>query len=151
MKVAQWCLILCNTMDYTVHGILLARILEWVAFLFSRGSFQPRDWTRVSPHCRRILYQLSYKGSPRILVWVAYPFSSRFSWPRNWTGSPALQAHSLSTELSGKLRSLFCDPSAQTSNMAQSPRSGTETHFAASGKNWKVTRKRTWVKTELKN
>ena len=102
-------------------------------------------------HCRRMLYQVSHKRSPRILEWVAYPFSSRFSWPRNWTGSPALQAHSLSTELSGKLRSLFCDPSAQTSNMAQSPRSGTETHFAASGKNWKVTRKRTWVKTELKN
>ena len=37
-------------------------------------------------HCRWILYQLSYKGSPRILEWVAYPFSSRSSWPRNWTG-----------------------------------------------------------------
>ena len=38
------------------------------------------------PHCRRILYQLSHKESPRILEWVAYPFSSGFSWPRNWTG-----------------------------------------------------------------
>jgi len=28
------------------------------------------------PHCRRILYQLSHKGSPKILEWVAYPFSS---------------------------------------------------------------------------
>ena len=36
-------------------------------------------------HCRRILYQLSHKGSPRILEWVAYPFSSESSWPRNWT------------------------------------------------------------------
>jgi len=35
-------------MDYTVHGILQARILEWVAFPFSRGSSQPRDWTQVS-------------------------------------------------------------------------------------------------------
>ena len=35
-------------MDYTVHGILQARILEWVAFLFSRGSSQPRDQTQVS-------------------------------------------------------------------------------------------------------
>ena len=34
--------------DYTVHGILQARILEWVAFSFSRGSSQPRDWTQVS-------------------------------------------------------------------------------------------------------
>ena len=37
-------------------------------------------------HCRQILYQLSYKGSPRRLGWVAYPFSSRSSWPRNLTG-----------------------------------------------------------------
>ena len=38
------------------------------------------------PHCRRILYHLSHKGSPRILEWVVYPFSSRSSWPRNWSG-----------------------------------------------------------------
>ena len=35
-------------MDYTVHGILQARILEWVDFPFSRGSSQPRDQTQVS-------------------------------------------------------------------------------------------------------
>ena len=35
-------------MDHTVHGILQARKLEWVAFPFSRGSSQPRDWTQVS-------------------------------------------------------------------------------------------------------
>ena len=35
-------------MDYTVHEILQARILEWVAFPFSRESFQPRDRTQVS-------------------------------------------------------------------------------------------------------
>ena len=34
--------------DYVVHGILQARILEWVAVPSSRGSFQPRDWTQVS-------------------------------------------------------------------------------------------------------
>ena len=38
---------LCDPMDYTVHGILQARILEWVAFPFSRGSSQPRDRTQV--------------------------------------------------------------------------------------------------------
>jgi len=38
VKVAQLCLTLCDPMDYTVHGILQARILEWVAFPFSRGS-----------------------------------------------------------------------------------------------------------------
>ena len=43
VKVAQSCLTLCDPMDYTVHGILQARILEWVAFPFSRGSSQSRD------------------------------------------------------------------------------------------------------------
>ena len=38
---------LCDPMEYTVHGILQARILESVAFPFSRGSSQPRDRTRV--------------------------------------------------------------------------------------------------------
>ena len=38
------------------------------------------------PHCRKILYQLNLKGSPRILEWVAYPFFRGSSWPRNWTG-----------------------------------------------------------------
>ena len=47
-KVAQLCPTLCAPMDYTVHGILQARILEWVAFPFSRGSSQPRDQTQVS-------------------------------------------------------------------------------------------------------
>ena len=67
LKVAQSCPTLCVPMDYTAHGILQARILEWVAFLFSSGSSQPRDRTQLSPHCRQILYQLSHKGSPRIL------------------------------------------------------------------------------------
>ena len=66
VKVAQLCLTLCDPMDYTVHGILQPRILEWVAFPFSRGSSQSRDRIQVS-HCRRILYHLSHQGSPRIL------------------------------------------------------------------------------------
>ena len=37
----------CDPIAYTVHGILQARILEWVAVPFSRDSFQPRDWTQV--------------------------------------------------------------------------------------------------------
>ena len=43
VDVAQSCLTLCDPMYYTVHGILHARILERVAFPFSRGSSQPRD------------------------------------------------------------------------------------------------------------
>ena len=48
VKVTQSCPILCNPMAYAVHGILQVRILEWVAFPFSRGSSQPRCWTQVS-------------------------------------------------------------------------------------------------------
>ena len=48
MKVAQSCLTLCDPLDYTAHGILQARTLEWVAFPSSRGSSQPRDRTQVS-------------------------------------------------------------------------------------------------------
>ena len=48
VKVIQSCPTLCNAMDYTVHRILQARILEWAAFPFSRGSSQPRDRTQVS-------------------------------------------------------------------------------------------------------
>ena len=40
VKAAQSCPTLCDPMDYTVHGILQARILEWITVPFSRGSFQ---------------------------------------------------------------------------------------------------------------
>ena len=51
MLVTQLCLILCDPMDcslpgFSVHGIFLARILEWVAISFSWRSSQPRDWPR---------------------------------------------------------------------------------------------------------
>ena len=41
VQVAQSCPTLCDPVDYTVHGILQARILEWVAFPFSRESSNP--------------------------------------------------------------------------------------------------------------
>ena len=48
VKVNQSCPTLCDPMDYTVHGMPQARILEWLAFPFSRESSQPRDQTQVS-------------------------------------------------------------------------------------------------------
>ena len=105
MKVTQLYPSLCDPKDYTVHGILQARILEWIAFPFSRGSSQtgieprwPSLWADSLPaepqgkpkntgvgspsllqrlfltqepswglqHCRWILYQLSYEGSPNV-------------------------------------------------------------------------------------
>ena len=63
-KSIQSCPTLCDPMDYSlpgcfVRGILQARILEWVAISFTRGSSRPRDPTRVSLchlRCRRVLY-----------------------------------------------------------------------------------------------
>ena len=51
-EVAQSCLTLCNPMDCSlpgssIHGIFQAKILEWTAISFSRGSSQPRDRTQV--------------------------------------------------------------------------------------------------------
>ena len=51
-----------------------------------QGIFATQGLNPGLQHCRRILYQLSHKGSPRILEWVANAFSSRSSWPSNWTG-----------------------------------------------------------------
>ena len=48
VKVAQLYLTLCDPMDYTVHGILQARKLEWVAILSSRAPSQPSNWTQIS-------------------------------------------------------------------------------------------------------
>ena len=48
VKVTQLCPTLYDPMDYTVHGILQVRILEWVVFPFSRGVSQPRDQNQVS-------------------------------------------------------------------------------------------------------
>ena len=48
-----------------------------------QGIFPTQGSNPGIPHHRQILYQLSYKGSPRILEWVAYPLSSRSSQPRN--------------------------------------------------------------------
>ena len=92
--VAQSCPALCGPRDCspagsTVHEILQARILEWVAIPFSRGSSQPRVRTWVSHIGRQILYCLSHQGSPpgssahgilqaRVLEWAAI-FSSRGS------------------------------------------------------------------------
>ena len=70
----QSCPTLCDPMDYSppsssVHGILQARILEWVAISFSRGSSQPRDQSCIS--CQ-ILYQCQ-QGSTKYFV---HQFSS---------------------------------------------------------------------------
>ena len=63
--VAQSCPTLCNP-DYTVHGILQARILEWGSRPLLQGIFQPRDLTQISRTVGRFFYQLNHQGSPPI-------------------------------------------------------------------------------------
>ena len=101
-QVAQLYLTLCDPMDYTVHGILQARILAWVAFPFSRGSSQPRDQPRVSWIVGRFFTSWATRESQK--YWSGYPIPSPVDLPDPGIepGSPALQAHSLPTELWGK-------------------------------------------------
>ena len=73
-SVPQSCPIFCDPMDYgppdsSVHKIILARILEWVAISLCKGSSQPRDQTCVScGSCidRQIFYHLSHPGNPKL-------------------------------------------------------------------------------------
>ena len=63
VKVTQSCPIHREPMDCTLHGILQARILEWLAVHFSRGSSQPRDGTQVS-HIAGALFTIEHHRSP---------------------------------------------------------------------------------------
>ena len=67
VKATQLCLTLCDPMDSTVHGILQARILQWITFPFSRGSSQPRDQTQVSLIARDSL-PAEPQGKPQNLL-----------------------------------------------------------------------------------
>ena len=61
----------CSPPGSSVHGNLQARILEWVAISFSKGSSQPRDQTHISDvFCigRQFLYHLHHLGSPALVL-----------------------------------------------------------------------------------
>ena len=69
--VTKLCLTLCDPMDCSppgsfVHGILQARILEWVASPFSRGSSQPRDWIRISCTAHRFFANWATREAPSV-------------------------------------------------------------------------------------
>ena len=89
-------------MDYTVHGILQARILEWVAFPFSRGFSQPRDQTQVFHIAGGFFASWATREAQE--YWSGWPIPSPGGLPDPGIepGSPALQADSSPTELSGK-------------------------------------------------
>ena len=102
VKVTQLCLTLCDPMDYTVQGILQARILEPVAFPFSRGSSQPRDQTQISLIAGRFFISWATRKAQE--YWSRQPIPSLADLlnPGIKSESPALQVDSLPTELSGK-------------------------------------------------
>ena len=67
-KVAQSCPTLCDPMDCSlsgssIHGIFQARVLEWIAISFSRGSSRTQESNLGLLDCRQMLYRLSYQGN----------------------------------------------------------------------------------------
>ena len=114
VSVPQLCLTLCDPMDCnppgsSVHGILQARILEWVAISFSKGSSWPGDWTQVSHiagrlftnwvirkdlfHCMTMLYFVylfvidrHWSVTTFCLFWimVLWTFVHKFCFRYNW-------------------------------------------------------------------
>ena len=103
VKVAQSCPTLCNPMDYIGHWILQARILEWVAVPFSRGSSQSRNRTQVSRIAGgfftswvtrearkwKSLSHVQLFTTPWTMACQA-PLSMEFSRPEYWSGQPFL-------------------------------------------------------------
>ena len=83
--VSQSCLILCDPMDCSppgssVHGILQAKIVEWVAIPFSRVSSQPRNRTQVSNIAASLFYHLSHQRSPKQICLYMYLSSTQSIW-----------------------------------------------------------------------
>ena len=58
----------CSPPGSFVHGILQAKMLEWVAISFSKRSSQPRDQTLDLPRSRQILYHQSHQGRTQVRV-----------------------------------------------------------------------------------
>ena len=105
--VAQSCLTLCDSMDSSlpgssVHGILQARIREWVAMPSSRGSSHPRDQTQVAHIAGGFFTVWATREAQE--YWSGYPISSPGDLPdpEIKPGSPALRVDSLPAELPRK-------------------------------------------------
>ena len=99
VKVAQSCPTVCNPMAYIVHWILQARILEWVAVPFSRGSSQSRNRTQVSCIAGGLFTSWvtreaqKWKSLSRVQLFTTpwtvacqAPLSMGFSRPEYWSG-----------------------------------------------------------------
>ena len=80
MKVAKLCLTLCYPTDYVVHGILQARILEWVTFPFSRGSSQPMEWTQVSRIAGKFFTNWATREAQNRVMWSQIENDEAATW-----------------------------------------------------------------------
>ena len=94
----------CSPPGSSVHGILQARILEWVAIPFSRGSSKPRDRTQVSCIAGRFFTSLATREAQEYWSGQPIPFPVDLPDPGIELGSPALQADSSPAELPGNPR-----------------------------------------------
>ena len=90
-EVAQSCPTLCDPMDcslpgFSIHGIFQARVLEWVALSFTRGSSLPRDRTQVSVLCYVTSVVSDFATSRTVARQV--PLCMGFSRQEYWSGLP---------------------------------------------------------------
>ena len=105
---------LCNPLDYCIfHGIHQAKILEWVAVSFSRGSSQPRDRTQVSRIGGRLCTNWATREAP-IIIWLGPKFF--FFFP-----SPVDEYGSLTIAMCCSLVEAVCGPSPLTSILCMWP------------------------------
>ena len=102
VKFAQSYPTLCEPMDNTVHGILQARILEWVAFPFSKGFSQTKDWTKVSHIAGGFFTSWATREAQEYWRELPIPSPTDLSNLGIEPGSPALQVDFLPTEVSGR-------------------------------------------------
>ena len=100
VEVAQSCPTLYNPMDYMAHGILQAKILEWIAIPFSSGSFQPR----IQPGSPRLQVDSLLSEIPGKPYWNAllFPPPGHLPNPGIEPRSPTLQVDSLPAARSAK-------------------------------------------------
>ena len=94
VKVTQSCPTLynpvdCNLPGFSIHGILQARILEWVAIPFSRGSSQFRDWTQVSHIAGKFFTKFDTREAQEYWSGLPIPSPVEFPNPEIEPGSPA--------------------------------------------------------------
>ena len=108
--VAKSCPTFCDPMDCSpsgssVHGVLQARIPEWVAISFPRGSSWPRDWTYVSCIGRWVLYHWATRDARKRYIDVLWKVAkARKAWTRQKKGGgPGSWQHSVKKRLQAYL------------------------------------------------